>query len=58
MSEKKAVKAEPKFTKGQIVGSKKFEYRKDLLNVILSDDKLYTIAEVEKAITNYLKQEV
>ena len=48
---------ETKYTKAAIVGSKKFENRRDLLNALLEDGK-YTIAEVEKALNTYLNKEV
>lgn len=47
-----------KYTKAALAGSKRFQARRDLLNVILDNDKEYTIAEAEKAINNYLNKEV
>jgi hypothetical protein len=47
-----------KYTKAALVGSKRFQRVRDLLNVILADGAEYTIDEAEKAITNYLKKEV
>ena len=49
---------EPKYTKAALAGSKRFQFRRDLLNVILIDGEEYTINEVEKAINNYLNKEV
>ena len=50
--------AETKYTKEALVGSKRFQTRRDLLNVILEDGKQYTIGEAETAISNYLNKEV
>ncbi|HFL3656001.1 TPA: hypothetical protein ACG3P3_003759 [Clostridioides difficile] len=44
-----------KFTKEQIVNSKKYVNRKDLLNAILKEDKLYSFSEVENMINNFMK---
>lgn len=38
---------ENKFTKSQVLASKKLNYSKDLINAILEDDKAYTLEEVE-----------
>ncbi|HBG6803399.1 TPA: hypothetical protein KRI71_003792, partial [Clostridioides difficile] len=39
-----------KFTKEQIVNSKKYVNRKDLLNAILKENELYSFSEVEDRI--------
>ncbi|CZR99740.1 hypothetical protein [Clostridioides difficile] len=44
-----------KFTKEQIVNSKKYVNRKDLLNAILKDDELYSFSEVEDMINKFMK---
>ncbi|MGO0986717.1 hypothetical protein ACTPEW_12345 [Clostridioides difficile] len=44
-----------KFTKEQIVNSKKYVNRKDLLNAILKEDELYSFSEVEDRINNFMK---
>ncbi|MGJ0848314.1 hypothetical protein ACR77J_16610 [Tissierella praeacuta] len=49
---------ENKFTKSQVLASKKLNYSKDLINAILEDDKAYTLEEVEIKINKYLKGEV
>ena len=54
----KADAVETKYTKFALVNSKKFEGRRDLLNALLDNGKMYTIAEVETAINNYLNKEV
>lgn len=47
-----------KFTKEQIVNSKKFKNRVDLIRVILDDNKTYTIEEVQKEIEKFMKRRV
>lgn len=49
---------ENKFTKNQILASKKLSYSKDLINAILEEDKTYTLKEVETEINKYLKKKV
>ena len=44
-----------KFTKEQIVNSKKYINRKDLLNAILKENELYSFLEVEEIINNFMK---
>lgn len=44
--------AEPAFTKKKLVASQTYGKYKDILNVLLNDNKLYTRAEVEQIIKN------
>ncbi|HBF9455748.1 TPA: hypothetical protein KO322_003663 [Clostridioides difficile] len=44
-----------KFTKEQIVNSKKYVNRKDLLNAILKENDLYSFSEVEDMINKFMK---
>ncbi|WP_227862123.1 hypothetical protein [Clostridioides sp. ZZV14-6153] len=44
-----------KFTKEQIVNSKRYVNRKDLLNAILKDDELYSFSQVEDRINKFMK---
>ena len=46
------------FSKQQILSAKKYAERRDLLTVLLVDDKPYTLAEVDKAIEEFLKKGV
>ena len=50
--------SDTKYTKDALVGSKRFDARRDLLNAILEDGKKYTISEAENKINNYLNKEV
>ena len=47
-----------KFTKEQILKSKRFEDRRDLLNAILIENELYNMANVQTMLDEYLKGKV
>lgn len=49
---------ETKFIKSQIIGSDKYKNRADLLNVLLEDDKEYTLSDVDNKLENFLDKEV
>ena len=52
-------KVEPmKFEKEQILSSKKYSNRKDIINVLLEDGEQYSIEEVAKLISDYSKRKV
>ena len=44
-----------RFSKEDLVKSKKYQHRRDLLNAILEDDKKYTIQEVASKIEKFMK---
>nr|DAE94919.1 MAG TPA: hypothetical protein [Caudoviricetes sp.]DAI16751.1 MAG TPA: hypothetical protein [Caudoviricetes sp.]DAM32217.1 MAG TPA: hypothetical protein [Caudoviricetes sp.]DAO39482.1 MAG TPA: hypothetical protein [Caudoviricetes sp.] len=46
------------FTKEQLYNSKKYEMQKDILGVMLEEDKEYTFDEVDNLIKEFLKREV
>lgn len=46
------------FTKQQLVTSKKYAERKDLLNALLVDGKSYSLIEVEEILNGFLKGKV
>ena len=50
--------AEPKFTKGALVNSKRFHEHRDLVSALLKDGVEYAISEVETKIAEYLKGKV
>jgi hypothetical protein len=59
MAEKEKIeKAEEMFSKAQIIGSKKYFTRRDLLNAILEDGREYTLSEVDKKIDSFMKKAV
>ncbi len=49
---------EIKFSKSQLVESKRFSGQKDLLNTILEDNKEYTLEEVVSKVEKYMKGKV
>lgn len=51
-------KAESRFTKEQILSSNKYARRRDLLDAVLEDGKLYSAKEVDTAITDFMKGKV
>jgi hypothetical protein len=59
---RKAVKEEinekNKFTKEQLVQSKRYMDRIDLLNVLLQTDKSYSLEEVDDLMNNFMKGKV
>lgn len=56
--ETKVEKIECSYSKEQLVKAERFKDRKDLLNAILSDDKQYTIEDVEQLMDDFLKGKV
>lgn len=46
------------YSKEQILKSKKYANRKDILAVVLEDDKIYSHEEIEKEIDKFMKKEV
>jgi hypothetical protein len=46
------------FTKQQLLDSKRYLDKKDLINVLLEDTRLYDIDEVEDLITKFMKGKV
>ena len=43
------------YKKEQILQSKKFENRKDLIEALLQNDELYTLEQIESEIKNFMK---
>lgn len=56
--ETKPKTVKPVFTKEQILTSKKYQHRKDVINVLLKDDQSYTSNEVDKLIDDFMKRKV
>ncbi len=56
--ENETKKEDVKFTKEQILKSKKFKNRVDLIRVILQDNESYTLEEVQKEIDKFMKRRV
>lgn len=55
---KKKEKTLVKFTKEQIINSKKYNKNKDLLNAILKENASYSTDEVEQKIKEFMKRKV
>ncbi len=47
-----------KYTKSVILGADKLRWNRDVLAVLLEDDKEYTLDEVEKIVDDFNKREV
>lgn len=45
------------FTKQQILAAKKYNDKRDLLTVLLADDRSYALIEVDKLIDEFLRKE-
>lgn len=58
MAESKAKTNAPTFTKAQLMASKRYQNKVDLVDALLADDKVYTLDEVDKKIDNFLKGKV
>lgn len=56
--EKETTTKEKEYSKKQLVNSKKYASNKDLLQVLLEDNKLYTLDEVDKKIEEFKKRKV
>lgn len=46
------------YSKEQIIASKKYSNRKDILNVLLKDDEEYSFSRIDKIIENFMNKEV
>lgn len=46
------------YTKDQLLRSKKYAARRDLLGALLEDGKTYTAAQVDRKINQFLKRKV
>lgn len=52
------VKVEAKFSKAQLVNSKRFQHRRDVLEAVLTDGERYSVKEAEAAIENFMGRKV
>ena len=46
------------YSKEQIIASKKYSNRKDILNVLLKDDEEYSFTKIDEIIENFMNKEV
>lgn len=49
---------QPVFTKADLIKSKRYFHKRDILVAALNDDEMYTIEQVEKLIKTFLSKEV
>ena len=47
-----------KFTKEQIIKEKKYRNRRDLVGALIEDGGMYSISEVDAAISDFMKRKV
>ncbi len=57
-TKKTEIKQETLFTKEQILASKKYKNRRDILGVLLSDEKQYTLEQVDSLLEKFMKGKV
>lgn len=57
-AEKSAEKNPPAFTKAQLLESKRYRDRRDLLNALLQDGETYTAEQADTMITGFMKGKV
>lgn len=58
MATKKVEKQETVFSKEQILASKKYSSRRDVLGVILADGKEYTLEQVDSLLKRFMERKV
>ena len=58
MAKKDEKKEEATFTRAQLLKSKKYSERVDILNVLLEDSKTYTSKEVDELVKDFMNKEV
>ena len=46
------------YSKEQIISSKKYSNRKDILNVLLKDDEEYSFSRIDEIIEKFMNKEV
>lgn len=58
VTSKQTAPAAPAYTKAQLLASKKYRDRRDLLNALLGDERQYTGEQVGTLIEAYMKDKV
>lgn len=58
MAKEEKKTTEMKFKKDEILRAKRYKKRRDLLEVLLEENKEYSLNEVDKIIEDYLNKEV
>lgn len=57
-TKKNSTTKEKRYKKSQLIYSKKYRDKKDLLNALLDENKMYSFKEIDTIIDNFLKKEV
>lgn len=55
---KEVIEAVGTFSKEQLLGSKRYSDQKDIINVLLTNEKDYSFEEVDQAIDKFMKGKV
>ncbi len=58
MAKDKTATTQATHNKEQLAGSKRYANRRDLIRVLLEEDKAYTLDEVDSLIETYMKGKV
>lgn len=58
MAGTKNERAEPKYTRQQVLESARYKGRRDLVSALLEDGRRYTIAEVDRMVDQFMKGKV
>lgn len=58
MAKTKKENEEILYSKEQIIASKKYSNRKDILNVLLKDGEEYSFTRIDEIIENFMNKEV
>ncbi len=58
MAKAKLETKEVKFSKEQILKSKKYENERDVINALLKEDKKYSFSDIDKLINDFMKGKV
>lgn len=58
MAKAKLETKEIKFSKEQILKSKKYENERDVINALLKEDKKYSFSDIDKLINDFMKGKV
>lgn len=58
MAKTKKENEEILYSKEQIIASKKYSNRKDILNVLLQNDEEYSFTKIDEIIENFMNKEV
>lgn len=58
LEQDKKIKREESFTKAQILSSKRYADKKDLIGILLKEEQQYSFLEVDQLIKNFMEGKV